>query len=74
MSDLEEVCDGGDVTGTGTFPGVWHVFADLRGKEVAVKKQENKRAGGGRGGPTCARLPQIGLIGRFCAAVVMFSS
>lgn len=38
VSDLEEVCDGGDVTGTGTFPGIWHVFANLRGKEVVVKK------------------------------------
>lgn len=32
VSDLEEVCDGGHVAGTGTFSGIWHVFADLRDK------------------------------------------
>ncbi len=28
-SDLEEVSNGGDMTGTGTFPGIWHIIPDL---------------------------------------------
>lgn len=32
-SDLEEVCDGGDMAGTGTLPGIWHIISNLKEKE-----------------------------------------
>lgn len=32
-SDLEEVCDGGDVAGTGALPGIWDVLSDLKERD-----------------------------------------
>lgn len=32
-SDLEEVCDGGDMAGTGTLPGICHIISNLKEKE-----------------------------------------
>ena len=41
-SDLEEICDGGDVAGTRTLPGVWHIFSNLRGKDEVMKMKHDK--------------------------------
>lgn len=45
-SDLEEVCDGGDMAGTGTLPGIWHIISNLKENERRCNnKNESKKDG-----------------------------
>lgn len=45
-SDLEEFCDGGDMAGTGTLPGIWHIISNLKENERRCNnKNESKKDG-----------------------------